>query len=113
LHPSGAIRLRQPQLYGRDTYAEALCQLLRLKVRDVSEGLSAIEAVPNRITSDTVVLMDRLSQLEQHGMAAALRAVRQRELNLHLIVGAHLFSLSSWRLRRWWHRSRPWWEVLN
>ncbi|HEX4377486.1 MAG TPA: hypothetical protein VHZ99_10095 [Steroidobacteraceae bacterium] len=111
--PSPTLRLRQPALFGRDVYLEALCQLLRLTCADISQALPAIESVPARLGSDTVLLMERLSQLEQQVLPAALRAVRERRLNLHLIAGRHLFSLSSWRLMQRWRRSRPWTQVLT
>jgi hypothetical protein len=110
---SPGVRLRRPQLFGSDVYAEALCQLLRLTCADISQLLPVIESVPARLASDTVVLMERLSQLEQQVLPAALRATRERQLNLHLIAGSHLFSLSPWRLKQWWRRSPPWWELLT
>ncbi len=111
--PSPALHLKRPALFGRDVHGEALCQLLRLTCADISQALPAIESVPVRLGSDTVLLMERLSQLEQQVLPAALRAVRERQLNLHLIAGKHLFSLSPWRLMQWWRRSQPWWELLT
>jgi hypothetical protein len=111
--PISTLRLQKPRLFGRDSYAAALAHLLKLRTGDITEVLADIQAVPIRVASDTVVLMQNLAQIEHQVMAQALQAVRQRRMTLHVLAGCELFTLPPRRWLQWWRRPQPWWQVLR
>jgi hypothetical protein len=110
--PVGAL-LTNAALYGRDAYAEALWRLQGREASGLSAALELINAVPMQLPSDTVVLIEGLSELEQHWLPGALQGVRKRRLSvLRLVAGARVFSMSTLNLSRFWRQPAPWWEAL-
>jgi hypothetical protein len=107
------------QLYGCDTYAEALW---RLQGGAVHALPAAFDASVLAARSDSVFLYPLLQpqgltaallQLEQRWLPAALRAVRQRRASvLRLLIGPRAYSVRWLDLVRFWRSSRPWWETL-
>jgi hypothetical protein len=107
------------QLYGCDTYAEALWRL---------QG-GAVHALPEAFDTsmlaarwDSVFLYPLLQpqgltaallQFEQRWLPGALRAVRQRRASvLRLLIGPRVYSVRWLDLVRFWRSARPWWETL-
>jgi hypothetical protein len=108
-----ATALTDPLLFGRDVYAEALWRLQGRTTLGLTAALEAIDATPMRLTSDTVVLIEGLTELEHRWLPGALRALRSRRLSgLSVLAGACLFRLSVLSLMRLWRKSVPWWEAL-
>ncbi|HWW19613.1 MAG TPA: hypothetical protein VNZ06_02300 [Steroidobacteraceae bacterium] len=112
--PAGVGRLVNPQLFGVDIYAQSLWQLQGLRALALSAASRAIGPEPMSLSCDSVVLLTNgLQELEQHWLPGAQRALRQRRLSaLHLILGEHLFRLSSLHWLRFWRSPIPWWEAL-
>jgi hypothetical protein len=122
LAPTHNTRLVNPKLFGTDIYAQALWRLQGGTVAGLSAASEAINAVPIQLASDSVLLypslaetgmIDRITQLEQHWLPGALRAVREGRVSvLQLIAGTHLYRLTRWNLIRFWRARSPWWERL-
>jgi len=105
--------LVNPVLYGHDAYAEALCRLQNRVTSGLSDALELIHATPMQLTSDTVVLVEGIAELEQRWLPAVMQALRLRRVStVRLVVGRRLFSVSKLNLMRWWRASAPWWELL-
>jgi hypothetical protein len=107
------------QLYGSDTFAEALWRLQGGTARALPAAFDAALLAPH---ADSVFLYPLLRPegltaaflaLEQHWLPGALRAVRQRRASvLRLLIGQRLYSVRWLDLTRLWRRRRPWWETL-
>jgi len=111
--PISAATLTDPLLFGRDAYAEALWRLQGRTTLGLTAALEAIDATPMRLTSDTVVLIEGLTELEHRWLPGALRALRGRRLSgLSVVAGAREFRLSALSLKRFWRKCVPWWEAL-
>ena len=119
--PVGARARAQPaQLYGRDTYAEALW---RLQGREARALPASFDAAPIAAHADAIFLYSLLQpagltaallQFEQHWLAAALRALRRRRVSLlRLLIGRRSYSLGALDLARFWRARAPWWETLT
>ncbi len=119
---SGAATSDAPlsaQLFGEDTYAEALW---RLQGRAVLPLPDSFDAVQLDTDVDHVVLYpvlrpeglsSVLQAFEQHWLSGALRALRQRRVTrLTLLVGPRGYRLGLPQLARFWRARRPWWETL-
>jgi hypothetical protein len=116
---SVAIASAAAQLYGCDTYAEALW---RLQGGAVHALPAAFDASVLAARSDSVFLYPLLQpqgltaallQFEQRWLPGALRAVRQRRASvLRLLIGPRAYSVRWLDLVRFWRRPRPWWETL-
>ena len=115
---AAAAAAPRAQLYGSDTFAEALWRLQGGAARALPAAFDAGAAEP---CADSVFLYPLLRpegltaaflQLEQHWLPGALRAVRQRRTSvLRLLIGQRLYSLRWFELVRFWRRRRPWWEI--
>jgi hypothetical protein len=116
---AAAAAARGAQLYGSDTFAEALWRLQGGTGRALPAAFDAALLAPH---TDSVFLYPLLRpegltgaflQLEQHWLPGALRAVRQRRASvLRLLIGQRLYSVRWLDLARVWRRRRPWWETL-
>ena len=116
---AAAAAAPRAQLYGRDTYAEALWRLQGGTARALPAAFDAALLEP---CADSVFLYPLLRpegltaaflQLEQHWLPGAVRAVRQRRASvLRLLIGQRLYSLRWLELARFWRRRCPWWETL-
>jgi len=110
---------RAAQLYGRDTFAEALWRLQGATIQPLPESL---DGVPIDTDADHIALLplarpegliSALQQLEQHWLPGAWRALRRRRVaRLTLLVGARSYQLRWPQLARLWRARRPWWETL-
>jgi hypothetical protein len=108
------------QLYGRDTYAEALW---RLQGREAQALPASLDVTPIAADADAILLYSLLQpagltaallQFEQHWLAAALRALRRRRVSLlRLVIGRRCYSLGWFDLARFWRARAPWWETLT
>jgi hypothetical protein len=108
-----------PQLYGCDTYAEALWRLQGGAARALP---AAFDPAVLARHADSVFLYPLLQpqgltaalvQLEQRWLPGALRALRQRRASvLRLLIGQRLYSVRWLDLARIWRSRRPWWETL-
>ena len=119
--PERARTRAQPaQLYGRDSYAEALW---RLQGREARALPGSFDAAPIAADADAIFLYSLLQpagltatllQFEQHWLAAALRALRHRRVSLlRLVIGRRSYSLGWLDLARFWRARAPWWETLS
>ena len=107
------------QLYGSDTFAEALWRLQGGTARALPAAFDEALLAPH---TDSVFLYPLLRpegltaaflELEQHWLPGALRAVRQRRASvLRLLIGQRLYSVRWLDLVRVWRRRQPWWETL-
>jgi hypothetical protein len=107
------------QLYGSDTYAEALW---RLQGGATQALPAAFDAAVLAAHVDSVFLYPLLQpqgltaallQLEQRWLPGALRALRQRRASvLRLLIGPRAYSVRWLDLLRFWRACRPWWETL-
>jgi hypothetical protein len=114
-----ATRVAAAQLYGCDTYAEALWRLQGGAVHALPEAFN-VSMLAAR--SDSVFLYPLLQpqgltaallQFEQRWLPGALRAVRQRRASvLRLLIGPRVYSVRWLDLVRFWRSARPWWETL-
>jgi len=110
---------RPAQLYGRDTYAEALWRLSGGSVQALPQS---IDEVPIGAGGDHIVVFPllqpegvtlALQAFEQHWLAGAWRALRRRQLSrLTLLIGPHIYRLGWLQLARVWRARRPWWQRL-
>jgi hypothetical protein len=112
-------RAARTNLYGRDTYAEALWRLQGGAAQELPAAFDACLISPHE---DSVFLYPMLQpegltaalvQLEQRWLPAALRAVRERRVSrLRLVIGARAYSLRWLDLARFWRARTPWWQRL-
>jgi hypothetical protein len=114
---SGAAR--PAQLFGRDTYAEALWRLQGAPVHALPESLEDIR--PDTDVDHIVLfpvlrpegLSSALQAFEQRWLPGAWRALRRRRVSrLTLMVGPRRYRLGWPQLARVWRARRPWWETL-
>lgn len=111
--PIDAAPLTEPLLFGRDVYAEALWRLQGRTTLGLIAAQEAIDATPMRLSSDTVVLVEGLTELERRWLPGALQALRARRLSrLSLVAGARVFRMSALSSMRFWRKTVPWWEAL-
>jgi hypothetical protein len=121
LHPPDPIA-HLPSIYGRDSYAAALCKLGGESARALPSSFSAEPALIDA-RRDSVVLLPMLSErgfiaslvdLERLWLADALAAVRSRRLaTLYCLLGARAYRLTWRHCIRVWRRRAPWWEELS
>jgi hypothetical protein len=107
------------QLYGRDTFAEALWRLHGAAIQPLPESM---DGVPIDTDADQIVLLplahpegliSALQQFEQHWLPGAWRALRRRRVAaLTLLIGTRSYRLRWPHLARIWRTRRPWWEIL-
>jgi hypothetical protein len=118
---TGARAGAQPaQLYGRDTYAEALWRLRGQEARALP---ASFDAAPIAVHADAIFLYSLLQpaglsaallQFEQQWLAAALRALRRRRVSrLRLLIDRRSYRLGWLDLARFWRARAPWWETLT
>jgi hypothetical protein len=110
---------RAAQLYGRDTFAEALWRLQGDTIQPLPESM---DGVPIDTDADHIVLLplgrpegliSALQQFEQHWLPGAWRALRGRRVTrLTLLIGTRSYQLRWPQLVRFWRARRPWWEIL-
>ena len=111
--------VRPAQLYGRDTFAEALWRLQGATIQPLPESM---EGVPLDTGADHIVLLSlgqpeglisALQQFEQHWLPGAWRALRRRRVaRLTLLIGTRSYQLRWPQLARIWRARLPWWETL-
>jgi hypothetical protein len=117
--PMHAQPAQPAQLYGSDTYAEALWRLQGGAARPLPAAFDAAAIGPG---ADAIFvyslrkpqgLSAALLQFEQCWLPGALQALRRRRVAvLRVLVGTQLYTLRWLDLARLWRRRTPWWETL-
>jgi hypothetical protein len=107
------------QLFGQDTYAEALWRLRGGALQALPESLDALrlDANVDHIVLYPVLrpegLTGALQAFEQRWLPGAWRALyRRRVSRLTLLVGPRRYWLGWAQLARIWRSRLPWWEAL-
>jgi hypothetical protein len=106
-----------PAVHGLDPYLLGLAAVQSLRVRSPVSGFAQLPDVDALVVVSTAALSQAdspLQNLESHWFEPALAALEKRvlpELVLHLGDGS--WKIRSTALRRFWRRSRPWWQRLR
>lgn len=96
------------QAYGDDPW---LCGCWRRLTGQSVTAVQGWEQIPTQSAVSVVSAVRGLPQLESGWFEPALRDLRARKVaSLTLRIGGRCWELKS--RRRWWRRTRPWWEVL-